>query len=339
VVAVPFGPYRVLEPLGIGGMATVNRAEITVDGAIYEVALKRLDAELATDRTYVRRFIAEARIGQLLRHPNIARTHEVGCIDETHFIAFEWIPGVTLTQVFDLALETAPPPVYITLRVLSQVARALAYSHELSDEQGAKLDLVHRDIAPSNIIIGDNGVTKLIDYGVAKSTIGHVRTVAGDVVGKLGYISPEYMKTGRCDARADIYSLGVVAWEMLVGRRLFPADTLDAAYAQRFGKIKRPSALNTHVPADADKIIGRMLQPDPARRWQTAGLLADALDEYIQRGGLGVGDADVSAWIMNEFGAPTRRKIRARTADIEQDVEVDVEEMFGRVRMRTEPSS
>lgn len=320
-------------------MATVNRAEITVDGARYEIALKRLDPELAADRTFVRRFIAEARVGQLLRHPNIARTHEVGCIDDTHFIAFEWVPGVTMAQIFELARETRPPPLAITLRVISQVARALAYSHELSDEQGTKLGLIHRDIAPSNIIVGDDGVTKLIDFGVAKSTIGHVRTVPGDVVGKLGYVAPEYLRTGKCDARADIYSLGVVAWEALTSTRLFTADALDAAEAQRRARLPRPSELNPQVTAEVDELIVRMLRPDPDLRWPTAGDLVGALDEYVARAGLGVRDADVSAWVMREFGAPTRRKIRARTADIEQDVELDVEQMFATVYVDPEPDA
>lgn len=336
---VPFGPYRVHEPLGIGGMATVHRAEITVHGTTYEVALKRLDPELSSDRTAVRRFIAEARIGQLLRHPNIARTHEIGCIDDTHFIAFEWIPGVTMAQVFDLARETQPPPVYVTLRIVTQMARALAYSHDLSDEQGNRLGLIHRDVAPSNIILGDNGVAKLIDYGVAKSAIGHVRTVAGEVIGKLGYVAPEYLETGQIDTRADIYSLGVVAWETLTGYRLFGAETIDAATAQRRGRIARPSALNQQVPQDLDPLIGRMLHPVADKRWQTAGELADALDEYTARVGLGVQDADVSAWVMSEFGAPTRRKIRARTADIEQDVELDIEATFAKVRLQTKPGT
>lgn len=338
-MGVPFGPYRVHEALGIGGMATVHRAEITVDGTTYEIALKRLDPELSSDRTYVRRFIAEARIGQLLLHPNIARTHEIGCIDNTHFIAFEWIPGVTMAQVFDLARDTQPPPAYVTLRVVTQVARALAYSHELSDEQGNRLGLIHRDVAPSNIIVGDNGVTKLIDYGVAKSAIGHVRTVAGEVVGKLGYVAPEYLATGKLDARADIYSLGVVAWEALTGRRLFDAETLDAATAQRLQRIERPSTLNPHVTGDVDRLIGRMLHPVAEKRWQTAGEIADALDDYTERAGLRAEDADVSAWVMSEFGAPTRRKIRARTADIEQDVELDIEATFAKVRLATKPGT
>jgi serine/threonine protein kinase len=336
-VAVTFGPYRVCEALGIGGMATVHRAEIAVDGAIYEVALKCLDPELARDRTFVRRFIAEARLGQLLRHANIARTHEVGCIDNTHFIAFEWVPGVTALQVFDLAHDTQPAPVYITLRIITQVARALAYAHDLRDEHGHRVGLIHRDIAPSNIIIGDNGVTKLIDFGVAKSSLAHVNTVAGSVIGKLGYVAPEYLKTGKCDARADIYSLGVIAWELLTGHRLFDAETLDAAEAQRFAPLLPPSNLNPHIPPELDQIILTTLAASPGKRWRTAADLGDALDAFATAAGLTIQDGDVAAWVNHEFGAPARQKVRARTADIEHDVELDIEQTFARVRARTEP--
>jgi serine/threonine-protein kinase len=285
----------------------------------------------------VRRFIAEARLGQLLKHPNIARTHEVGCIEDTHFIAFEWVPGVTALQIFELARETQPPPVYITLRIVTQVARALAYAHDLRDENGQKVGLIHRDIAPSNIIVGDDGVTKLIDFGVAKSTLAHVNTVAGSVIGKLGYVAPEYLKTGECDARADIYALGVIAWELLTGHRLFESETLDAAEAQRLQPLLSPSSLNEHVSLELDRLIAITLAPDPAKRWNTAGALADALDTFITAAGLTIEDSDVAAWVSHEFGEPTRSKIRARTADIEDDSEIDVEQAFKRVRARTEP--
>jgi eukaryotic-like serine/threonine-protein kinase len=336
-VAVTFGPYRVFEELGIGGMATVHRAEIDVAGAVYVVALKCLDPELARDRTFVRRFIAEARLGQLLRHANIATTHEVGCINNTHFIAFEWVPGVTALQLFELARDHRPPPVYVALRVVTQVARALAYAHELCDEQGQRVGLIHRDIAPSNIIVGDNGVTKLIDFGVAKSTLAHVNTVAGSVIGKLGYVAPEYLKTGKCDARADLYSLGVIAWELLTGQRLFEAETLDAAEAQRRAPFLSPSDLNEHVPAELDRLVVTTLAADPDKRWKTAGELVDALEAFTTSAGLAIDDSDVATWVTTEFGEPTRRKIRARTADIEDDVELDIEQAFSRVRTRTKP--
>lgn len=336
-MAVTFGPYRVCEALGIGGMATVHRAEIDVAGKVYEVALKCLDPELARDKTFVRRFIAEARLGQLLRHPNIARTHEVGCIEGTHFIAFEWIPGITVQQLFELARDHRPPPVYITLRVITQVAQALAYAHELCDEQGNRVGLIHRDIAPSNVIVGDNGVTKLIDFGVAKSSIAHVNTVVGEVIGKLGYVAPEYLKTGKLDTRADVYSLGVIAWELLTGQRLFEVETLDAAQTKRLARIEAPSRINGHATPELDRVVLASLAPDPAKRWQSAAELATALEAFTVAAGLVIQDADVAAWVTGEFGEPTRRPIRARTADIENDVELDIEKSFARVRARTEP--
>ncbi len=317
-------------------MATVHRAEIDVAGALYVVALKCLDQELARDKTFVRRFIAEARLGQLLKHPNIARTHEVGCIDNTHFIAFEWIPGVTVLQLGELARETGPIPVYITLHVITQVARALAYAHELCDEQGHRVGLIHRDIAPSNIIVGDNGVTKLIDFGVAKSTLAHVNTAVGEVIGKLGYVAPEYLKTGKLDARADTYSLGVIAYEMLTARRLFEVETVEAAQIKRASRMALPSSINPQVPVELDRIVMTTLAHDPAKRWTTPGELADALDAFAAAAGLAIQDSDVAAWVTHEFGEPTRQRIRARTADIESDVELSLEQAFARVRARTE---
>jgi len=335
-VAVLFGPYRVFEALGIGGMATVNRAEITIDGAVYEIALKCLDAELARDKIFVRRFIAEARLGQLLKHPNIARTHEIGNVESTHFIAFEYIPGVTVLQIFDAALESRPPPVYITLRIIAHIARALAYAHDLVDEQGRHVELIHRDIAPSNILVADNGAVKLIDFGVAKSTLAHVNTAVGEVIGKLGYVAPEYLRTGKVDVRADIYSLGVIAYELLTGKRLFAVETLEDAEAVRYVELQPPSTLNEQLPSDLDPIILKMLAPDPAKRWQTATELQTEIEEFIDISGLAIHESDIASWVNQVFGAPTRVPQRAKTSDIVMDVEFDIESVFKRVRARTE---
>lgn len=338
-VAVTFGPYRVCEPLGAGGMATVFRAEIDIAGELFVVALKCLDPELANDRTFVRRFIAEARLGQLLKHPNIARTHEVGCIDNTHFIAFEYIPGFTLLRVLGHVSETKPPPVFVTLRVITQVARALAYAHDLRDEQGQSVSLIHRDIAPSNVIISDTGSTKLIDFGVAKSTFAHVNTLVGQVIGKLSYVAPEYLRTGKLDARADLYSLGVIAHEMLTAERLFDGETIDAAEIERASPIAPPSRINPHVPADLDRIVLKALAPKPAARWQTAAELADALEAFTAQAGLAIEDADVADWVRKELGdIPALRAPRLETAEIAIDIDSGVDAAFARVRLRTEPA-
>jgi len=171
-----FGPYVVHEPLGVGGMATVHRAEIVVEGETHTVALKRLLPELARNTSFVRRFVDEARLGQRLKHANIAKTYDIGCIDNTHYIALEHVRGPTLLRLLQRSMKAGPMPIFIALHIITQVSRALAYAHGLRDETGRPLNLIHRDIAPGNIIVSETGATKLIDFGVAKTTSAHVRT-------------------------------------------------------------------------------------------------------------------------------------------------------------------
>jgi eukaryotic-like serine/threonine-protein kinase len=316
-------------------MAVVYRAEIDADGRTYMVALKCLLPELARDKVFVRRFIAEARLGQQISHPNIARTHEVGFHDNIHFIALEYVPGVTLLRLFQHAQDTRPMPVWATLHVIAQIARALAHAHDLRDEQGKSLGLIHRDIAPSNIIVADTGIAKLIDFGVAKSTISHVRTGVGEVIGKLGYVAPEYLRTGKLDPRADLYSLGVVAYEMLTARRLFDVQSLRSAEVLRASEIPPPSSLNPQVPPELDRIVMRVLAHDPDERVQTAVDLFTVLDRFAHEAGLASEDRDVAAWIGSELqdmpvAAPTYD-----TEDIAIDVELGIEEAFARVRAKT----
>src|SRR5512139_761657 len=243
-MAQQFGPYIVHEQLGMGGMASVHRAEINADGETHVVALKCLLPELARNIQFVRRFVDEARLGQKLRHANIAKTFEVGCIDNTHFIALEYVRGPTLQRLLQRSMSAQRPmPIFITLHVVTQVARALAYAHGLRGDNDQPLNLIHRDIAPSNIIVSTTGSTKLIDFGVAKTSNAHVRTAAGAIIGKLGYVAPEYLH-GTLDARVDLYSLGVIAWELLAARKLFEADDVRTAHQMRSGTIAPPSSIN-----------------------------------------------------------------------------------------------
>jgi len=316
-------------------MATVYRAEIDADGRTYMVALKCLLPELARDKAFVRRFVAEARLGQQLSHPNIARTHEVGHIDNIRFIALEYVPGVTLLRLFQHAETTRPMPVFVTLHVITQIARALAYAHDLRDELGKSLGLIHRDIAPSNIIVADNGNAKLIDFGVAKSSISHVRTGVGAVIGKLGYVAPEYLRTGKVDPRADLYSLGVVAHEMLTARRLFDVETLRAAEVRRASEIPSPASLNPQVPPELDRIVMHALAYDPEARVRSAVDLFTALDGFAHEAGFAIEDRDVAAWVSSELedlpvAAPTQD-----TQDIALEVDLNIEEAFARVRAKT----
>jgi serine/threonine protein kinase len=324
VDAEPFGPYLILEALGIGGMAHVHRAELALpNGETKIVALKRLLPEVGSQTSFIRRFVDEARIGQRLDHPNIVKTNRVGNINGWHFIELEYVPGPTLAQLF---LRSVTPPVPIALRIFSQVSRALAYAHGLRDELGQPLRLIHRDIAPSNIMVSESGSTKLIDFGAAKSSTSHVRTQVGSIIGKLGYIAPEYLR-GKLDARVDIFSLGVVAYELLTQRRLFDVQDMETAEQLRKQPIAPPSTINPEVPAALDAIILRALARDPNQRWQGALDLYTALSSLEQQPSFAATDADVANWLGLETSVASTENLWERTIELE----IDLDEAFSRV--------
>jgi eukaryotic-like serine/threonine-protein kinase len=324
-----FGHYTILEQLGVGGMATVHRAEVLVDGQVRTVALKRLLPELARETSYVRRFVDEARLGQCLRHANIARTFEVGCVETTHFIAFEYVRGVTLLRLMQHASTTKPIPIDATVHIITQVARALAYAHGARSESGQPLNLIHRDIAPGNIMIAETGSTKLIDFGVAKTRSAHVSTGVGSVIGKLGYVAPEYLH-GKLDHRVDLFSLGVVAYELLTARKLYDVEDLRSAESMRATEVLPPSRRNPLVPFKLDEIVMQALQREPSARWQTAYDMYIALSKFADESGFATTDREIAAWLATELAQlpPQKPSQMVRTAEIE----IEIEEAFARAR-------
>jgi serine/threonine protein kinase len=286
-----FGPFALFEQIGVGGMATVHRAERNIGGGRQRVALKRLLPHAAEEPEHVRGFLHEAKLATRLHHRNIAEIYEAGSIAGEYFIAMELVAGPTLRDLYRKCTAVGAMPFTIVLKLLSQVCDALAHAHAMRDENGKPLGLVHRDVSPSNIVISKNGTVKLIDFGVAKSTGTHTQT--GIIKGKLGYIAPEYLK-GTLDHRADLWAVGVVAWELLTNRRLFAADD-DLAMMQNILKqpIDPPSLHNSDVPPDLDAIVMTALHRDPGERWQNAGAMRNALDSV----GAQASNGDVVEWV------------------------------------------
>jgi serine/threonine protein kinase len=271
-----FGSYEIYEELGSGGLAAVHLAKSRA--IANPVALKRLYPHIANVRELVGAFIDEARLAKYLRHPGIARVYEFGKLRGLYFIAFEFVPGPTLLQLQEHCREhVGYIPTQVVLEIAYQLCDALDYAHNVRDELGHPLGIVHRDVSPANVILSNTGQVKLIDFGLAKTKQQTVQSQAGVLKGKLNYIAPEYLG-GKLDARCDLWALGVVMYELLTGRRLFDAPEQGAILDRvRSMPIPAPSQANRDVPEEVDAIVLTALTRDPDTRWQRAGDMRDAI--------------------------------------------------------------
>ncbi|GEM_PF-1997657 len=299
------GPYVIYERLGAGGMATVHRAEqIGLAGFRKQVALKRLLPHIASDPKMLKMFTHEARLASHLRHGNVAQIYDLGKHEDTYFIAMEYVAGPTLTQIMkQCGTAAGAMPVGIVLSILGQICDALDHAHNLSDDAGKPLGIIHRDISPGNIIVSSSGVVKLIDFGIAKvADAGEVQTQAGFIKGKYAYIAPEYT-LGHLDLRADLFGLGVIAHELLATRRLFNAPT-DFETIQRLREmpIQPPSRWNSQVSRDVDDIVMTALQRDPQLRWQSAMAMRTAIHNAARTSDNIVTNTQLADWVEWCFG-------------------------------------
>lgn len=298
-----FGPFQVQEQLGFGGMATVSRAtKVSADGKTRSVALKRILPHLANDARIIANFKREARVGMLLNHRNIASVYDVGQVGDEHYISMEYINGWNLRQLRNDVDAVGRPSATVTLQILHDLSSALAYAHERRDELDAPLALVHRDISPANILLSRSGVVKIIDFGIAhvannSSAEIHPLTKDGAFKGKLGYMAPEALTDGAVDARADLWSLGVLAHELVTGQSLFD-DGSDFSTIERVRELEipNPAAIVEGFPAPLGEIILRALERDVDRRWQSASAITEALEEFAIEFKLTRHSAAVATW-------------------------------------------
>jgi len=281
-----FGTYLVYEELGSGAMASVHHAETRgTAGFRKAIALKRLHPQLAANEELVQAFINEARLASHLKHGNIVQTYDFGKVDGVYFIAMELARGPTLKQLIRQCVSAAGAmPMPVAIGIVIQICDALDHAHNLTDEHGTPLGIVHRDVSPSNVIVDSSGVVKLIDFGIAKVKSRNVQTQAGTIKGKFGYIAPEYL-AGQIDARADLFAVGVLMHELLTSRQLFTADNEWETLSKiREMPIQPPSRWNPNVPTELDHIVLTALQRDPSLRWQNAGALRNALGGVLRGG-------------------------------------------------------
>jgi serine/threonine-protein kinase len=293
-----FGSYEIFEELGAGGLASVHLARSRAIKS--PVALKRMFPHIANIKELVDSFIEEARLARHLQHPGIARVYEFGRLRGTYFIAFEFVPGPTVQQLYiQCAQSVGKIPVPVVVAIAAQLCDALDHAHTRRNEIGLDLGIVHRDVSPSNVIVSKSGQVKLIDFGLAKTKQSSVQSQAGVIKGKLNYVAPEYIAGGKLDARCDLWALGVMMYELLTNQRLFEAtDNAETLERVREMPIPPPSRINPEVPASVDQIVLTALERDPYRRWQSAAKFRAALASY---GGSMLSHQQLVSWVEWAF--------------------------------------
>lgn len=278
--------YRLSCLLGRGGMAEVFLAVWSVaPDVVRPVVVKRLYDHFSEDRNAVQMFIDEARLVCQLDHEHIVKTYEIGLIDGHLCIVMEYLEGQTLQQLIRRCLERSSGiPVQLAAYVGQAVLLGLRFAHEATDARGDASEIVHRDISPHNIFITNAGAVKILDFGIAKARTHEARTSTGVVKGKFAYIAPEQAAGLPVDGRADLFSLGVVLWEMLAGKRLFKADgdaaTLNATLHR---EVPFLTNIRADVPLDLAVVVSRALQRDPAKRYPDAATMLGELEKYLRR--------------------------------------------------------
>ncbi len=306
------GAYQVLRPLARGGMGETLVAR-SPEGDL--VVLKRLLEHLSGDDEARRCFVEELRIAARLDHPNVVRFIESFEHEDRKVLVLEYVDGCSARDLLlDARKRDDPMAVVEACAVVEQASRGLHYAHSLADEQGNPLGLIHRDVSPANILVSRSGAVKLIDFGVAKAWDAESRTATGIVKGKVGYMSPEHTRCETLDGRSDLFSMGIVLWELLVGDRLFVGDGLvGTAYMVLEAPIPKPSGKREDVPVRVDAICMRSLARDLDLRVQSAAELERSLARWREEEG---GEVDLGALVRERFpvglpeaeeeGAPTQ---------------------------------
>jgi serine/threonine protein kinase len=278
-----FGGYELVRELGHGGMAEVFLAH-PCDAPERLLVIKRMLPHISASRRNVELFLREARLAARLDHPNVVHVYELGQDSGTHFLALEYIDGVNLHR---LAKETwragRSLPTEVVVRAIADAALGLHHAHTLVDARGQPAGLVHRDISPENLMVGRDGVTRVLDFGIARTTEpGHTVTETGELKGKIPYMSPEQIEGKPLDGRSDLFSLGVTLYWLLCGRR--PFDGVNEVATIRNiadGRWEPASRHNPLTPRCLDDVLARLLARDPAERIASGEALHGALVEML----------------------------------------------------------
>jgi serine/threonine protein kinase len=310
--------FELVAELASGGMATVYLARLGGVGGFQRfVAIKRLHPHLARDNEFIEMFLDEARLAARIHHPNVVPILEIGESPEGYYLVMEYIEGDTLGRILARSAqsqERVPSP--IGVRMVLDALAGLHAAHELKDDDGKALEIVHRDVSPQNILVGVDGSARITDFGVARAASRLSTTRSGQLKGKLAYMSPEQAKAqATVDRRADIFAMGTVLWEVLACKRLFKgdgdADTLNRVLHEPIPSLR---SVAPHVPAALESVVMKALERERDRRYATAAEFADALERVARVVGTLAAPREVATYIEFVIGteiSQQREAVRA----------------------------
>jgi serine/threonine-protein kinase len=298
------GRYTLYFEIGAGGMASVFLArESGPAGLARWVAIKRIHPHLGRETRFVEMFLDEARLAARISHPNVTQLYELGEAEGTWYMAMEYLHGETLSALARALWrsgEMIPWP--ICVRIAAQACEGLQHAHDLAGDSGEPLGLVHRDVSPQNLLVTYAGIVKVMDFGIAKAAGKISQTNTGALKGKVSYMSPEQVRGRPVDRRSDVFSLGVVLWELSTGRRLFKDESeFESMRRVTEAEVRPPTELGARIPQELEKVILRALSREPDDRFPTAAQMQRELELIIAKRGYVVGSSELSTLMRKTF--------------------------------------
>lgn len=281
-----FGPYELVRQIAVGGMAELHLARTQgIAGFEKYIALKMIHPNFAADSHFVSMLIDEAKIAVQLQHANIGQTFDLGRVGDRYYITMEFIDGTDVYKMLRAASERNEDiPFDLAVYIAKELASGLDYAHRKKDREGRRLGIIHRDVSPQNVLVSYTGEVKIVDFGIAKAAVKLQQTAAGIIKGKYYYMSPEQAQGHAMDARSDIFSAGIVLYELIVGQMLYMDEQFDRLLQKvRTADIAPPSTIRRDTPRELDAIVMKALARAPSDRYQSAGEFAAELERYLHR--------------------------------------------------------
>lgn len=309
------GRYELLMPIASGGMAMVWAARLKGTRGFQKiVAIKTILPKLSDDSQFEQMFLDEAAMASQIKHPHIVEILDLGEQSGVLFLVMEWIDGVPLNQLMKAAKKTTGLPLSIAIRIVMQACAGLHAAHELKNSEGELIGLVHRDVSPQNILVTYEGVTKVVDFGVAKATAaGEGSTLAGQIKGKVGYMAPEQVRAEPLDRRADVFAMGIILYALTTGKHPFRKDSEAATMYNICAPQPAlpPRKIVADYPPRLEAVVLRALAKDRERRYATANDMLRALDHVLPASARANSDEDVAQFVRGLFA---EREAEQRTA-------------------------